>query len=139
MIRALTFTARNKIPVVYSDFLVNMDLNPVTDQIQMQTNENSVNAALQMLLLTNVGERFYHPEIGSRLQAGLFEMDDTEAEDFIQQTVSQTIKQFEPRANVRSVNTRIDPASGGVYVTVSYSLINIPDIIQTTFLVKRSR
>ena len=139
MIRALRFTAKNKIPVFYTDFLVNLDLNPVTDQLQLATNEDSVNYAIQSLLLTNIGERFYHPEVGSKLQAGLFEMDDQQAEDFIQQTVSQTIKQQEPRALVRSITTRADHANGGIYVTVSYSMINIPNVFNTTFFVKRLR
>ncbi len=139
MIRALKFTAKSKTPVYYTDFTTNLDLNPITDQIQLLTNEDSISNALKTLLLTNLGERFYHPEIGSRLQAGLFEMDDQQAQDFIQMEVGQTIKNFEKRVTVRSINTRIDQAHGGIYVSVSYSLINIPEIINTTFLVKRSR
>ena len=139
MIRALKFTAKSKTPVYYADFTTNLDLNPITDQLQLLTNEDSVTNALKTLLLTNLGERFYHPEIGSRLQAGLFEMDDRQAQDFIQMEVGQTIKNFEPRVTVRSITTRVDPAHGGVYVSISFSLINIPQIINTTFLVKRSR
>ena len=139
MIRALRFTAKSKIPVYYADFTTNLDLNPVTSQVQLLTNENAVSQALTSLLLTNVGERFYHPEIGSKLQAGLFEMDDKEAQDFIQMTVTQTIKEQEPRAKVRSVSAKIDPVNGGVYVNVSYSIINIPTVFNTSFFVKRAR
>jgi hypothetical protein len=61
--RSNKVTAKSKELERYSDFTINLDLNPITAQITKITNEEAVSTSLRNLILTNVNERFYHLDI----------------------------------------------------------------------------
>lgn len=139
MARALRFNPNDKISVVYSDFSRNLDKNPVTSEIIRLTNNDAIENSLQNLALTSVGERFYHPEIGSRIESALFELDDTIAIDMIKITLTETITQQEPRVVLKGIECQFDPINNGVNVKIVYTLRNTPEVIETQFFVKRNR
>jgi phage baseplate assembly protein W len=133
MTRANKFVASTKQIEFYSDFLPDMDLNPITEQLAMATNENAVAQALKGLVLTNNGERFYHPEIGSKVQSLNFEPDDQSTMDLLKMTITNTLNQCEPRAKLQGVQVQADPGHNAVYIQVIYSLINIPGVFTSNF------
>jgi phage baseplate assembly protein W len=139
MARALRFTAASKTPEYYSDLADNMALDPITQQLGKVTNEVAVTNSMKRLLLTNHGERFYHPEIGSKINAGLFEMDDDAAHDFLVRTISETLRHCEPRVIQQSIVVQMNPTDNGVYIMVGFSMINIPTVFETSLFVRRTR
>ena len=64
MLRADKQTLERKKSELYSDFLTNFDMNPVTGNLAKVTNESSVKQALRNLMLTMTGERFYDAHKG---------------------------------------------------------------------------
>lgn len=139
MARADLYTQNYNSDERYSDFLMNLDKNPVTGNLAKLTNEESVKEAIKNLILTNKGERFYNQELGSKLKAALFEPADPMTAELIRTTIEQTIKYYEPRANLIGIEVFDDADNNAYKVNIYFNLINIPDIIQLDVILKRAR
>lgn len=136
MIRAQKFTPTSKQIEHYSDFLPNLELNPITAQLARATNENAVSMALKNLCLTMTGERFYHPEIGSKIHGLNFEMDSPTTADLIKTTVKNTIESNEPRAQIKDIIIKSDPDNNSINIQVVYGLVNIQGTFTVLFPVR---
>jgi hypothetical protein len=136
MTRAVKFTSASKQIEFYSDFLPNLELNPITSQLARITNENAVANSMKNLCLTNFSERFYHPEIGTNLNTLEFDMDDALSIEKIKETVQETVKLGEPRATLLSVEVIADPDHNSIIVHISFSLVNVVGVFTTAFPVR---
>lgn len=138
MARADKFTpaeAQNK--DVYSDFLINFDLNPITGNLAKVTNEDAVKQSIRQLLLTNRGERLYQPLTGARLSALLFENDTIVSMSALDKEIRETIELFEPRINVEQLN--LVEMDYEIQVTLVFSIINKPEIYDMNIILQRVR
>src|SRR5688572_20243496 len=102
-------TPRSRQKEYYSDFSMNLDRSPITGSLLKLRNEDAVKQSIKNLILTNLGERFYRPNIGSNIQAGLFEMVDEINADTIQQSIFLTLRNHEPRAENVEVRVLAHP------------------------------
>jgi phage baseplate assembly protein W len=123
----------------YSDFLLSFDKNPQTGNLGRVINEQSIKQALKVLILTDLGERFYAPTLGSKLKATLFDPVDPATAELIRTTILQCIENNEPRVQVIEVVVADDAANNRYAVNVIFNLINIPDVLQLDLLLKRVR
>lgn len=124
---------------------MDLDLNPITGSLQRLTNEEAVKASIVNLVMTQKGERFYHPNIGSEVKRSLFNPFDEMTAAGIQESISTVINQYEPRA--QNVHVQVIPngdmsatsprtIENNYYVcTISFSLINIPNVTQSVDLI----
>ena len=127
MARADTLTITSKQATYFSDFLINLDRNPVTGLIARTTNEESIKASIRHLILTTLGERFYRPFMGSKIKTLLFDPMGKVSEDLLKTTISSTIRNFEPRANLIDVKVEADIQDTNAYrVGIFFECINIP-------------
>ena len=88
---------------VYKDLNLNFTTNPVTSDVTTVTDVNAVKRSVRNLLLTNHYDRPFHPEIGSNVQALLFENFGPITGNQLTTTIEEMIANFEPRARVESV------------------------------------
>ena len=88
---------------VYKDLNLNFTTNPVTRDVTTVTDVNAVKRSVRNLLLTNHYDRPFHPEIGSNVQALLFENFGPITANQLTRTIEEMIANFEPRARVESV------------------------------------
>ena len=88
---------------VYKDLNLNFSINPVTSDVTTVTDVNAVKRSVRNLLLTNHYDRPFHPEIGSNVQALLFENFGPITANQLTRTIEEMIANFEPRARVESV------------------------------------
>ena len=88
---------------VYKDLNLNFSTNPVTQDVTIVTDVNAVKRSVRNLLLTNHYDRPFHPEIGSNVQALLFENFGPITANQLTRTIEEMIANFEPRARVESV------------------------------------
>ena len=88
---------------VYKDLNLNFTTNPVTSDVSTVTDVNAVKRSVRNLLLTNHYDRPFHPEIGSNVQALLFENFGPITANQLTRTIEEMIANFEPRARVESV------------------------------------
>ncbi len=136
MIRAIKFTSSSKQIEFYSDFLPNLELNPITSQLARSTNESAVAGSIKNLCLTNFSERFYHPEIGTNLNTLQFDMDDAKTIETIKTSVEETVKAGEPRAKLLGVEVQAQPESHTIAVQVKFSLVNVVGVFTTAFSIR---
>jgi phage baseplate assembly protein W len=120
------FTVESKKLEYYSDFMMNLEKNPLTGFIARLTNEDSIKQSLKNLILTNRTERPFQPWLGSKIQSLLFEPDDPMTRMVLEEEIKTTIDNCEPRVLLEAVNI-----SGGddnsYYVRIDFSIVNIPE------------
>lgn len=140
--------ALKKQSVIYSDLRKDMLLNPVNSDVSRYTDEESVKESLRNLILTSNGERLFNPSIGSPIRKMLFDnVLYPETKFIIQDLISETIKNYEPRCELVSVDvtlggspdTSLESFNNTVSITVTFSLINIQRPITLSVLLNRVR
>lgn len=114
-------------------------MNPQKGDLVKLTNADSVKHALENLVLTNFGERFYHPDIGGNLMASLFEPADEITLTRLQSGIAQTIREHEPRIDKVKVTIENHSDQNYLAVRLEFSIINIPDQTFLQVLTKRIR
>ena len=140
MARADKYTPITEKREYYSDFLINFDENPITGNLARVTNEESVKQSIRNLVLTNRSERLFQPLAGSRINSLLFENFDSSLVSSIETEIRETISLYEPRANIERVNiTESQIDNNSLEITILFSIINIPQIIEMTLFLKRVR
>ena len=113
-----------KISRTFSDIDLNFIPHPVTGDIVKKYDESAIKASIRNLVLTSNYERPFHSEIGCQLRNLLFEPMSPITTQLIQNTIGQTIKNFEPRAILLSVVANYSPDNNSVYVTVNFQIVN---------------
>lgn len=140
MARSENITITKHTPTYYSDFMMDFNKNPVTGLLAKVTNGDAVAQSIKMLVLTRLHERLYQPTLGSKAHALLFDMVDTMTTHGLHSTITQCIKNHEPRAQVQDVQVLELTDQNAYRVTVLFNLINIHDqLFQVNMILKRVR
>jgi len=137
--RADKFTQTQNKQILFSDFLDNFNITPFNNQLAKVTNENSVRQSITNLVLTNYGERLFQPNVGGNVGDSLFEFADSVTAQNLTYDITNTIKDFEPRANVISVVVYPSPDQNTFIVNIVFSIINSTTQIQIQLTVARVR
>jgi phage baseplate assembly protein W len=126
--RAERNSYKSVLPEYFSDFFITFERNPVTGLLKKVTNEDSIKQAVILTVLTTLGERFYQPHFGSKLETSLFEFLNNETIDLIRHTIEVSLKNFEPRVTIIGINVGSDIFDEhSIAVTVQFECVNIPD------------
>ena len=125
--------------VVYKDIDTLFDIHPVTRKLNILTNNAAVARSVKNLVLTNKGERPYQPFLGCDVRNQLFELNDGMVESEVEDTISEVISQYEPRAELISVDADIKPDQHSVEVTITFRVVNQQDPISINLMLERVR
>jgi phage baseplate assembly protein W len=140
MARADRYTIQSKQVEKYSDFLPSFELNPFTGSLARVTNENAVKQALKNLVLTQVGERFYDTNKGSKVTKSLFELFDPQIDpDLLTTQLREAAGLYEPRAIIHEVRLDDRPENNEFAVTIVFSVVNNNDPQQLSLSIQRVR
>lgn len=140
MSKAAKETIAKKQPIIYSDFVNNLALHPLSNDIARITNSEAVKQSIKNLVLTNYGEKLFNPEIGSNLSKSLFEPLDGFTLNDMQDHIVNTITFHEPRANLIEVRVSGDPNDENTAVaTIVFSLINTNEVTTLNLILRRVR
>jgi phage baseplate assembly protein W len=132
-------TVTTNILTAFSDLDLNFTIHPVKKDINRYTNETAVINSIKNLILTNHYERPFQPEIGSNVRRMLFENMDTITSTVLENEISQTIKNYEPRANVSRINVSPDYDNNGFKVYMEFYVVNRTSPITINFFLERIR
>lgn len=138
-LRADHYTQTRKTPDLFSDFLVDLTPHPISGDVARASGANAVKQALRNLVMTNLGERVFQPQIGSNVRKALFEINDQAAADDLQYFIRQTIEQNEPRVQLLSVECDSQPDKDRVVCNIVFMLINSQQIQQLDLILRRVR
>ena len=125
--------------VIYSDFTNDLDFNPVSEDVAVKLNENSIKQSIKNILFTDRGERFFQPNLGGNIRAMLFENITPQLLVSMKQQISTTIKTHEPRCNLIDVVCYAAEDENGVYVSIVFNVINKQEPVVLEVVLERVR
>jgi phage baseplate assembly protein W len=119
---------------IYKDLNLFFTKHPVTDDVSKLTDIQAIKRSVRTLVLTNKGERLFHPEIGSNLTGSLFELYTPIMQDQLRIAIEDVIRLYEPRVVLKDVivnsATSRDLDQNRLRIIVRFSLINVPNEIE---------
>ena len=113
----------------FKDISLSFTRHPVTNDITILKNEDAIKKSVINLCRTSINERFFNPLIGTRIGQSLFELNDLDIAEYLEQDIENTLKNYEPRIKVNSVNAEslIDSYELNIKVEYDLSLIHISE------------
>lgn len=91
----------------FKDISLSFQTNPISYDIAILKNENSIARTLRNIVLTANGEKFFDQNYGGEIQKSLFESFDNVSASIIKEKVRNSIENYESR--VRIINLDIIP------------------------------
>ena len=88
---------------IYSDIDFTFTKKPVTADVALSYDDQAVIRSIRNLLLTNHFERPFNPDLGSNLNALLFELVSPLTAASLEREINTMIDNYEPRARVNEV------------------------------------
>jgi phage baseplate assembly protein W len=123
----------------YKDLDLLFNVHPIKKDINKHTAEMAVINSVKNLILTNHYERPFQPELGSNVSKLLFENLDFVTASSLEREISQTISNFEPRANVYRITAIPDYDNNCFSIDMEFTIINRTEPITITFFLDRVR
>jgi len=124
---------------IYSDLNLNFTKNPATGDIARLFDVEAVKRSVRNLILTNMFERPFHPEIGSSIRALLFENITPLNAILLQDRIQEVIVNWEPRARIQQVHVQDNIDRNEYKVMVSFYVVNVPEPVTITEFLQRLR
>jgi phage baseplate assembly protein W len=132
-------TLTTKISRTYKDLDLLFNVHPIKKDINKHIEEIAVINSIKNLILTNHYERLFQPDIGSNVNKLLFENMDIITASALEREIEQTIKNFEPRANIYGVSVLPDYDNNKFSVDMEFLINNQTEPITVTFFLERVR
>jgi phage baseplate assembly protein W len=124
----------NRSSYIYKDLNLFFTKHPLTSDVSKVTDVQAIKRSVRNLVLTNRGERLFHPEIGGDVKGSLFENFTPLAEIELQSAIAHVISTYEPRVILEEVivnnSTAQDLDANRLRVIIQFSLANVPNIIE---------
>lgn len=124
---------------VYKDFDISFSSHPLTGDIGVKTDVNSIDQSIRNLISTNFYERPFRPQIGSNIRAILFEPADAITIDDLRQAISETIGNFEPRVSLDNIFIEDLPDRNSYNIQIVYRIRNLNEVSTLTVVLQRLR
>lgn len=136
MARVTPITAKKEL---YSDFFKDLTQNPVSTDLARKTNEDAVKESINNLLMTDKGERPFQPNLGCDIRKMLFENITLSTTTLMEEVIRDTLRAYEPRANIVELRVSSNPDRNEVYITIVFNVINSEEDIVFTKTLTRIR
>tara|TARA_B100000482_G_C12412581_1_gene221755 strand:- start:28 stop:429 length:402 start_codon:yes stop_codon:yes gene_type:complete len=114
----------------FKDLSMSFQVNPITSDLIATKNEVAIARSVRNLVLTRPGEKFFNPNLGSRVYETLFDnMDDISA-SIVEDDIKDTVDNYEPRVKLVSVKATPDYEGNAFDVVITYNIIGIDALPQ---------
>tara|TARA_B100000287_G_scaffold130037_1_gene122098 strand:+ start:2953 stop:3372 length:420 start_codon:yes stop_codon:yes gene_type:complete len=134
-----TITSKNlKVSRSFQDLANSFAKNPVTKDLIVLKNANAIKQAMKNLVLTSPGEKLFQSEVGSKVYQLLFEPLDAFTVDTLQDEITNTLRNFEPRVEVISVEITALDDYHELRVDVEYRIVGQPLTQTIDFILQRA-
>jgi phage baseplate assembly protein W len=128
-------TTRN----IYSDLTTNFNIHPVKGDVILLSDEVAVKRSIINLMYTEPYERFFRPNIGAGLKAYLFDNISLDTEFMIKEKIIETIRNYEPRANIINVSVTAKPDDNAYVASIIFSILNNINPVTLEVILRRVR
>lgn len=124
---------------LYSDLDLKFTPNPVTGDVSFSYDETAVIRAIRNLVLTNFYERPFQPDLGSNINAFLFEQMTIITASALEQEILNLINNYEPRAKETVVKVIAMEDQNAFIVNLEFFIGNNTTPTAVNLLLERSR
>lgn len=124
----------------YKDLNVTFKKHPVTDDLIVSKDSAAIKQAISNLLLTGTRERFFQPELGSKIPELLFEPFDFATSGLIKDEIRRVLINYEPRVKIGTINVFPNYDANGYDVDMTVKILGRGDeIIGLDVFLERTR
>lgn len=114
----------------FKDISLSLQANPLNYDLIVIKNETAIARSIRNLVFTLPGEKFFNQTLGSNISQSLFESLDDVSAAAIQDEISNTIRNYEPRVNLISVDVSPNYDTNEFNVTIRYYIVGIDALPQ---------
>tara|TARA_B100000214_G_scaffold358127_1_gene318353 strand:- start:341 stop:772 length:432 start_codon:yes stop_codon:yes gene_type:complete len=104
---------------------------PISKDVNILLDIENIKRAVKNLVLTNIYEKPFHPEIASGVRDMLFENMTPLTSIILAKKVEEVIENFEPRVRLMSVSARPDLDRNEYEMTIEFFINNLPTELVT--------
>jgi phage baseplate assembly protein W len=123
----------------YKDLDLNFRAHPVTKDVVKRTGNAAIIGALRNLILTNLYEKPFQPNFGSRVRGLLFEDVSFITANILQTEISNVIANFEPRVGVDAIRVQANPEQNRYDITIRFYINNLEAPVTINFFLEKVR
>ena len=107
----------------FKDVSMSFKVNPLNNDLIALKNATAISRSVRNIVFTTPGEKFFQPTFGSRVSQMLFENMDEITSLSIRDEIENSIRRFEPRVDLKSVQVNPDFDSNQYDVVITYQII----------------
>ena len=109
----------------FKDVSMSFKFNPLSGDLISLKNENAIARAVRNIVLTSPGEKLFNPEFGSSISEILFENVDDITAISIQDEISSSLKNYEPRVELIDVDVDPNFDQNQFDVRITYRIVGV--------------
>ena len=109
----------------FKDISMSFQSNPLNNDLIGLKNENAIARSIKNIVFTIPGEKFFNENFGSEITASLFENVNSISAAAIEDQISLSIKNYEPRVRLISVEAIPDYDNNQFDAVINYEIIGI--------------
>lgn len=122
----------------FRDFAMSFKANPNSRDFGAVKNENAIKQAVLNLVKTDIGEKPFQYDVGSRVTALLFEPYDVFTGEAIKDEIQSTLDRYEKRIRVTAVNVQDGFDVNSLEVRVQYTIVGERIVKEIDFILERT-
>ena len=122
----------------FRDFAMSFKANPNSRDFGAVENENAIKQAVLNLVKTDIGEKPFQYDVGSRVTALLFEPYDVFTGEAIKDEIQSTLDRYEKRIRVTAVNVQDGFDVNSLEVRVQYTIVGERIVKEIDFILERT-
>ena len=107
----------------FKDVSMSFKVNPLNNDLVALKNATAISRSVRNIVVTTPGEKFFQPTFGSRVSQMLFENMDEITSLSIRDEIENSIRRFEPRVDLKSVQVNPDFDGNQYDVVITYQII----------------
>ena len=132
-------TISTQVNKTYKDLDLNFTKHPIKNDINKHVDATAVINSIKNLILTKHYERPFQPDIGSNVQALLFENMDKITAATLEREITQVISTYEPRARISRLTATPDIDNNAYTLTMEFYILSRTEPITINFTLNRVR
>ena len=109
----------------FKDISMSFEVNPITTDLIGVKNDTAIARSIRNLVFTTPGERFFNPNLGSKVSQILFDNVDEISASAIRDEIEETIIKYESRVKLDNVKVKPNYDNNEFDVTITYDIIGI--------------
>lgn len=124
---------------LFSDINLAFSAHPVTKELTRKVDRDAVKQSIKTLVLTDFYERPFQPNIGCSIRSFLFEPFNPIMRQRMENSIKETIRNYEPRANLMHVIVEDRSERNALLVSIAFRVKNDPTPVVLDVILERVR